>query len=200
MAVKASGKWQKYLKIQQSIKYQILNLESNSVQHSYRSVSRPVFGGFQLTQILMNFKTSCCNSKIRGLAKNLVRLLFWFPFWDIFHFKQNCARFFMWKDVIENNSWYKRSLQIFVDGFIVIYDYYKGTFILLWKNISYQIWCLTKFKLGKFQTYFFGGGDTLISEYFESKFLLFYWPIQCSCSFKKMKPFLPKGFYESQEG
>ena len=32
---------------------------------------RSVFGELQLTQILLNFKTSCCNLKIRGLGAKL---------------------------------------------------------------------------------------------------------------------------------
>ena len=37
-------------------------------------VSRLVFRELQFTQILLNYKTSCCNLKIRGLGKNHVRL------------------------------------------------------------------------------------------------------------------------------
>ena len=39
-----------------------------------------VFGGLQLKQILLNFKTSCCNLTIRGLGAKLcvVFVLFWF--------------------------------------------------------------------------------------------------------------------------
>ena len=43
-------------------------------------VSRLVFGELQLTQILLNFQTSCCNLKIRGLGVKLcvAFLLFFF--------------------------------------------------------------------------------------------------------------------------
>ena len=34
-------------------------------------VNRSVFGELQLTQISLNFKTSCCNLKIRGLGAKL---------------------------------------------------------------------------------------------------------------------------------
>ena len=34
-------------------------------------VTRPVFGELQLTQISLNFKTSCCNFKIRSLGAKL---------------------------------------------------------------------------------------------------------------------------------
>ena len=34
-------------------------------------VTRSVFGELQLTQISLNFKTSCCNLKIRGLEENM---------------------------------------------------------------------------------------------------------------------------------
>ena len=34
-------------------------------------VTRSVFGELQLTQISLNFKTSCCNLKIRGLGAKL---------------------------------------------------------------------------------------------------------------------------------
>ena len=36
-----------------------------------RCVSRLVFGELQLTQMSLNFKTSCCNLKIRGLGVKL---------------------------------------------------------------------------------------------------------------------------------
>ena len=51
-------------------------------------VTRSVFGELQLTQISLNFKTSCCNLKIRGLGAKLcvAFLLFWF--WkELWHFK-----------------------------------------------------------------------------------------------------------------
>ena len=39
-------------------------------------VTRSIFGELQLTQISLNFKTSCCNLKIRGLeAKPSVAFL-----------------------------------------------------------------------------------------------------------------------------
>ena len=62
----------------------------------------------------------------------------------------------MWKDV-EYNSWkLQESLEISSHGFIVIYDYCKGTFIPLWKNIDYcWIWR-------------FMGGEKSIREYFKS--------------------------------
>ena len=34
-------------------------------------VATSVFGELQLTQMLLNFKTSCCNLKIRGLEAKL---------------------------------------------------------------------------------------------------------------------------------
>ena len=36
-----------------------------------KSVTRSAFGELQLTQISLNFKTSCCNLKIRGLGAKL---------------------------------------------------------------------------------------------------------------------------------
>ena len=59
-----------------------------------------------------------------------------------------------------------------------------------------KVLCSTKVKTGRILDRFFGG-DKIISEYFESKFLLcFCWHIQCQSSFfKKMKSFLVKGFY-----
>ena len=43
-------------------------------------VSRSVVGGHQLKQITLNFKTSCCNLKIRGLGRKecVAFLLFYF--------------------------------------------------------------------------------------------------------------------------
>ena len=34
-------------------------------------VARSIFGELQLTQISLNFKTSCCNLKIRGLGAKM---------------------------------------------------------------------------------------------------------------------------------
>ena len=62
-------------------------------------VSRSVFGELQLTQILLNFKISWCNLKIRGLEKKPCQTFFYLCF--IFGF-------FMWKDVIQYNSQYSR--------------------------------------------------------------------------------------------
>ena len=36
-----------------------------------KSVTRSVFGELQLRQISLNFRTSCCNLKIRGLGARL---------------------------------------------------------------------------------------------------------------------------------
>ena len=36
-----------------------------------KSVTRSVFGELQLRQISLNFRTSCCNVKIRGLGAKL---------------------------------------------------------------------------------------------------------------------------------
>ena len=45
------------------------------------TVTRSDFGELQLTQIPLNFKTSCCNFKIRGLGEKLcVAFLFFFNF------------------------------------------------------------------------------------------------------------------------
>ena len=53
-------------------------------------VTRLVFGELQLTQILLNFKNSCCNLKIRGLgAKLWVAFLFWKELWR-FKVKKAC--------------------------------------------------------------------------------------------------------------
>ena len=43
-------------------------------------VSRSVFGEPQLTQISLNFKTSCCNLKIRGLGAKLCLAFYYFNF------------------------------------------------------------------------------------------------------------------------
>ena len=43
-------------------------------------VTGSVFGELQLTKISSNFKTSCCNFKIRGLGSNIVWLFKHFNF------------------------------------------------------------------------------------------------------------------------
>ena len=57
---------------------------------------RSIFGELQLTQISLNFKTSCYNLKIRNQGGKrtweaffLLRFIF-----EIFHFKQTCTLFF----------------------------------------------------------------------------------------------------------
>ena len=42
-----------------------------SIFHSLKFVSRSIFGELQLTQVSLNFKTSCCNLKIRGIGVKL---------------------------------------------------------------------------------------------------------------------------------
>ena len=100
-------------------------------------VSRSVFLELRLTQISLNFKTSCFVLEMYLILNRIV------------------PNFFMWKDVIEYNSCYKTYL-CFSHRFVVIYDYYKDTFIPLWKNIDYWIWSSPKFKLDKFLTDFMG--------------------------------------------
>ena len=58
-------------------------------------ISKSVFGEPQLTQVSLNFKTSCCNLQIIGLRKNNVRLFSICFVSKIFHFKQNCTPFFV---------------------------------------------------------------------------------------------------------
>ena len=57
-------------------------------------VTRSVFRELQLKQISLNFKTSCCNLKIRGLgAKLCVTFLFFFTFernYDVLKSKSPC--------------------------------------------------------------------------------------------------------------
>ena len=57
-------------------------------------VTRSVFGELQFTKISLNFKTSCCNLKIRGLgAKLCVRLFYYFNFernYDVLKSKSPC--------------------------------------------------------------------------------------------------------------
>ena len=43
-------------------------------------VTRSVFWGFQLTQVLLNFKTSCCNLKLSDLGAICVWLFYYFNF------------------------------------------------------------------------------------------------------------------------
>ena len=43
-------------------------------------VTGSVFWRFQLTQVLLNFKTSCCNLKISGLGTICVWLFYYFNF------------------------------------------------------------------------------------------------------------------------
>ena len=47
-------------------------------------LNRSVFGELQLTQISLNFKTCCCNLKIRGLWAKLCMWLFYY-----FNFERN---------------------------------------------------------------------------------------------------------------
>ena len=44
-------------------------------------VTRSIFGKFQLTQISLNLKTSCCNLKIRGLGAKVCVDFLLFSFW-----------------------------------------------------------------------------------------------------------------------
>ena len=44
-------------------------------------MSRSVFGELQVTQMSLNFKTSCCKLKIRGLGAKLYEVIALFWFW-----------------------------------------------------------------------------------------------------------------------
>ena len=56
-------------------------------------VTRSVFGELQLTQISLNFKTSCCNLKIRGMGTKLCVAFYYFNFernYDVLKSKSPC--------------------------------------------------------------------------------------------------------------
>ena len=56
-------------------------------------VSRTVFGEFQLPQISLNFKTFCCNLKVRGLEVILCVPFYYFNFernYDVLKLKRPC--------------------------------------------------------------------------------------------------------------
>ena len=57
-----------YLKVTIEKKPTFLKLR---LSKSKKFISRSVFGEFQLTQILLNFKTPCRNLKFRGLEAKL---------------------------------------------------------------------------------------------------------------------------------
>ena len=69
-----------------------------------KSVPSSVFNKLELTQILLSFKTSYCNLKIRGLGKTpcealLSLLIFVF---EKFHFNRNCSTFLLLKEMFFN--------------------------------------------------------------------------------------------------
>ena len=52
-------------------------------------ISRSVFRELQLMQMSLNFQTSCCNSKIRGLGAKLCEAFLLFLFWkELWCFKE----------------------------------------------------------------------------------------------------------------
>ena len=53
---------------------------------AFKSITRSIFRELQLTQISLNFKTSCCNLKIRGLGVRLFVCVWLFYY---FHFERN---------------------------------------------------------------------------------------------------------------
>ena len=56
-------------------------------------ITRSVFGSFWLSQISLNFKTSCRNLKIRRLGANYVWLFYYFDFeriYDVLNSKSPC--------------------------------------------------------------------------------------------------------------
>ena len=63
-------------------------------------VTRSVFEELQLTQISLNFKTSCCNLKIRGLGAKLCVAFLLFLFWkELWRFKSNSPCFLLKKSI-----------------------------------------------------------------------------------------------------
>ena len=96
-------------------------------------VSRSGFGEFQLTQITMNFKTSCWNLKIEGLGKNSYEAFFYLCFvLEIFYFKQNGNPF----SHVKRHYWIKLSIEkespIFLTRFLT-HLWYQRIFISRWK-------------------------------------------------------------------
>ena len=57
-----------YLKVTIEKKLMLSKLRLGTIK---RLVTKSVFGELQLKQISLNFKTFCCNSKIRGLGAKL---------------------------------------------------------------------------------------------------------------------------------
>ena len=70
--------------------YLKITIEKNWLSRNF--VSRSVFGEHQLMQISQNFKTSCCNLKIRDLGtKQCVEKFYYFNFernYDVFKLKR----------------------------------------------------------------------------------------------------------------
>ena len=117
-------------------------------------VSRSVLGEVQLTQISINIRNSCCNLNISDVIKKPNET---FSIYVLF------LRHSIFSKIVLRFSCKKTLFNVTDDRkgisshcFIVIYDYYKATFITLSKNIVYWICSSPKLKLGKFWTILLG--------------------------------------------
>ena len=69
-------------------------------------VSRLVYGELQLTQISLNFQTSYCNLKVRGLGEKLcVRLFYYFYFERNYGILKSKSPWFLLKKMRRNRKW-----------------------------------------------------------------------------------------------
>ena len=82
-----------YLKGSIEKKWRTQNFDFKSLKSSSK---RSVFGKLQLTQKLLNFQTSCCNLKIRGLGAKLYVAFLLFLFWnELWRFQVNESMLFV---------------------------------------------------------------------------------------------------------
>ena len=100
-------------------------------------VSKSAFGELQLTQISLNFLTSCCNLKIKGLwAKLCVAFLlslFWNEIWCV---KVKKSMLFVEKNIKFSKNEMKSKMENTTNGFREINQVLQLTFLSLLCCIS----------------------------------------------------------------
>ena len=80
--------------------------EINSLLSKEMPNSKKIYSSVRLPQISLNFWTSCCNLKTRGLGAILCVVFVWFLFWkEIWHFKVKGVMHFVKQKIWRNWKW-----------------------------------------------------------------------------------------------
>ena len=120
--------------------YLKITIEKNWLSRNF--VSRSVFGEHQLMQISQNFKTSCCNLKIRDLGtKQCVEKFYYFNFernYDVFKLKR--PYILLTKNINFNKNEIESKIENSTHSFREMSLMYLGSYNN--RKLKVKLWCV----------------------------------------------------------